>query len=51
MQVPPQEKVLLDPIPSAARVSLGDVRFEAAWRHGRAMSTDEAIALALSVVP
>jgi hypothetical protein len=33
------------------RVSLGDVRFEAAWRHGGAMSMDEAIALALSVVP
>lgn len=36
---------------TAARVSLGDVRFEAAWRHGGAMSMDEAIALALSVVP
>lgn len=45
--IPPDMRVLLDPIPAAARADLGSLGFETAWRRGRGLSLDEAMACAL----
>jgi predicted ATPase/class 3 adenylate cyclase/DNA-binding CsgD family transcriptional regulator len=45
----PMIRELLHPALDAARRALGDADYELAWRHGRALSLDEAVAEALAV--